>query len=43
MYKPEDIITIMRNPGPGMSRFDNDKIPDNFAKKLAEYILNTFK
>jgi len=41
--KPEDIITIMRNPGPGMSRFDNDKIPDNFAKKLAEYILNTFK
>lgn len=41
--KPEDIITIMRNPGPGMSRFDNGKIPDNFAEKLAEYILKTFK
>ena len=41
--KPEDIIAIMRNPGPGMSKFDNEKIPDNFAEKLAEYILKTFK
>ena len=41
--KPEDIIAIMRNPEPGMSTFDNEKIPDNFAKKLAEYILETFK
>ena len=41
--KPEDIIAIMRNPEPGMSKFDNEKIPDNFAKKLAEYILMTFK
>ena len=41
--KPEDIISIMRNPEIGMSKFDNEKIPDNFAKKLAEYILKTFK
>jgi len=41
--KPEDIIAIMRNPGPGMSKFDKEKIPDNFAQKLAEYILKTFK
>ena len=41
--KPEDIIAIMRNPGPGMSKFDNEKIPDNFAEKLAEYILKIFK
>jgi cytochrome c6 len=41
--KSEDIVAIMRNPGPGMSSFDNGKIPDNFAEKLAEYILKTFK
>jgi cytochrome c6 len=41
--KPEDIINIMRNPGPGMPSFDKDKIPDDFAKQIAEYILDTFK
>jgi cytochrome c6 len=41
--KPEAIIAIMRNPQPGMSKFDDEKIPDNFARKLAEYILKTFK
>jgi cytochrome c6 len=41
--KPKDIIAIMRNPSPGMSTFDNEKIPDNFAEQLAEYILKTFK
>jgi len=41
--KPEGIIVIMRNPGPGMPKFDSEKIPDNFAEKLAEYILTTFK
>lgn len=41
--KPEGIIAIMRNPGPGMPKFDKEKIPDSFAEKLAEYILKTFK
>lgn len=41
--KPEDIINKMRNPGPGMTRFDEKTIPDADAKKIAEYILGTFK
>jgi cytochrome c6 len=41
--KPEDIVAVMRNPGPGMPKFDKEKIPDNFAERLAEYILKTFK
>jgi cytochrome c6 len=41
--KPEDIVAIMRNPGPGMPKFDSEKIPDKFAEQLAEYILKAFK
>jgi cytochrome c6 len=41
--KPEDIIMKMRNPGPGMTKFDKKMIPDEDAKKIAEYILKTFK
>jgi len=40
--KPEDIMKIMRNPGPGMTPFDKATIPDPDAKKVAEYILKTF-
>lgn len=40
--KPEDIVKIMRNPGPGMLTFDEKTIPDKEAKKIAEYILKTF-
>lgn len=36
------VIHVMRNPGPGMSRFDRKKISDKDAKKIAEYILKTF-
>ncbi|UCD34997.1 MAG: c-type cytochrome [Nitrospiraceae bacterium] len=39
----EDIVHVMRNPGPGMSKFDAVTIPDEEAKKIAEYVLNTFK
>jgi len=39
----EDIVKKMRNPGPGMTRFDEKTIPDADAKKIAEYILKTFK
>ena len=38
-----DIVGVMRNPGPGMNSFDAKTIPDADAKKIAEYILNTFK
>jgi cytochrome c6 len=41
--KPEGIINKMRNPGPGMTKFDEKTIPDAEAKKIAEYILDTFK
>jgi cytochrome c6 len=41
--KPKDIINKMRNPGPGMTKFDEKTVPDAEAKKIAKYILNTFK
>jgi cytochrome c6 len=39
----EDIIGKMRNPGPGMTQFDKSMISDKDAKKIADYILKTFK
>ena len=39
----KDIIAKMRNPGPGMTKFDEKTISDNEAKAIAEYILKTFK
>ncbi len=41
--KPADIVAKMRNPGPGMTQFDKATIPDRDAKKIADYILKTFK
>jgi|SRR5208283_5064339 len=38
-----DIINKMRNPGPGMTTFDVKTISDAEAKKIAQYILKTFK
>ncbi|HMK49253.1 MAG TPA: c-type cytochrome [Thermodesulfovibrionales bacterium] len=43
IQKPADIVKKMRNPGPGMTKFDKKTIPDKDAKKIAEYILKTFK
>jgi cytochrome c6 len=40
---PEDIIRIIRNPGPLMTRFDENAIPDRVAKDIGEYILENFK
>lgn len=39
----DDIVSKMRNPGPGMTRFDKNTISDKDAKKIADYILKTFK
>jgi cytochrome c6 len=41
--KPDDILSRMRDPGPGMTKFDNATISDQDAKKIVEYILKTFK
>ena len=38
-----DIIKIMRKPGERMMRFDEEVLSEAKAKKIAEYILNTFK
>jgi cytochrome c6 len=37
-----DIIKRMRNPGPGMTEFNQKTISDKDAHKIAEYILKTF-
>ncbi|MFZ2198630.1 MAG: c-type cytochrome [Thermodesulfovibrionales bacterium] len=51
IFTAEDIINKMRNPGPapthpqewaGMKIFDKDKISDEEALKIANYILQTF-
>jgi cytochrome c6 len=33
----------MRNPGPGMTKFDKKTISDKEARAIADYILKTFK
>jgi cytochrome c6 len=39
----KDIIAKMRNPGPGMTKFDAKDISNKEAKAIADYILKTFK
>ena len=41
--KQEDTVKIMRNPGPGMTKFDKKMVSDKEAKAIAEYIFKTFK
>lgn len=41
--EPADIVRQMRNPGPGMTRFDEKTIPEKEAGAIAQYILKTFK
>lgn len=38
----DDIIKRMRNPGPGMTKFDEKNYPDKDARAIAEYVLKTF-
>jgi cytochrome c6 len=38
----EDIVRLMRNPGPGMLRFDEKAISEDNARAIAEYIIATF-
>ena len=39
----KDIVAKMRNPGPGMNKFDAKTVPDKEATAIAGYILKTFK
>jgi len=38
-----DIISKIRNPGPGMNSFNEKAISGKEAKAIADYILKTFK
>lgn len=38
----KDIVAKMRNPGPGMNKFDAKQVPDKEATAIAGYILKTF-
>ncbi len=38
----DDIVGIMRQPGPGMSSFDKDLLSDQEAERIAEYILQSY-
>jgi cytochrome c6 len=38
-----DIVKLMRNPGPGMTKFDEKTVPDKEAKAIANYVVKTFK
>lgn len=40
---PEDIVRIMRNPLSRMIRFDAKTIPDEDARRIAEYVLKAFR
>jgi cytochrome c6 len=39
----KDIVAKMRNPGPGMTKFDAKAVPDVEANAIAKYITTTFK
>ena len=39
----KDIVAKMRNPGPGMNKFDAKTVSDKEATAIAGYILKTFK
>lgn len=39
----KDIIAKMRNPGPGMTKFDDKTISNKEAKAIADYIMKAFK
>jgi cytochrome c6 len=39
----KDIVAKMRNPGPGMTKFDEKAVSAKEAKAIADYILKTFK
>lgn len=39
----DDIVRNMRNPGPGMTKFDETLLPEQDARAIADYVLKTFK
>ena len=39
----KSLVAYLREPGPGMPKFDAKALPDKDAKDVAAYILKTFK
>lgn len=39
----DDVVKLMRNPGPGMTKYDESTIPDQDAKAIGQYVVDTFK
>jgi len=39
----QDIVAVMRKPGPGMTAFSKKEITDKEARAIAVYVLTTFK
>ena len=39
----EDIIRLMRKPGPGMVKFGTKVISEKDAREIAEYVMKAFK
>jgi cytochrome c6 len=41
--KTEDaIVKLIRNPGPGMTKFDTNVLSERDAREIAKYIIKTF-
>jgi cytochrome c6 len=38
----DDIIKLMRKPGPGMTAFDMKSVSDREARKISDYIFKSF-
>jgi cytochrome c6 len=38
----DDIVKLMRNPGPGMPRFDDSTLTKEQARAVAEYVIQSF-
>ncbi len=38
----DDVVKVMRNPGPGMNKFDQSMISDEDARKIGDYVMATF-
>ncbi len=43
IHTADDLVKVLRKPGPGMNAFDAKTIPDKDAKALAEYIMKKYK
>jgi cytochrome c6 len=37
-----DILRVMRNPGPGMTAFDEKTLPEKDALEIAKHVIKTF-